>query len=301
MDKLYEALKRLLPDDTVREVTGAIQDILTETVREKDMEFNEKLEDAYTQLSAEKEKAERVGLEGYQQAYAIINDLRNRIEMVKAQKDKEMYEGFTEAYEMIKAERAKVNSISSEVYEEYDGKFDSMNKFYVDKIHEFLRTKGPEIYEQARRDAMNDPRTFEHKVAMDKIVDIVGGYISDEDQIYATSSKLDEAHKKIDELKSQIKLMEGRNINLSHQNTKLNEQLRHSVNVINENRSYARKNRKGQQATGRGHKVMLENDDVIITEHNNPTKNVREENTLVESLHIDKKTLNLLAGTIKGN
>jgi len=50
------------------------------------------------------------------------------------------------------------------MYEEYDNKLNQMKSYIVDKVDEFLQLKGSEIYEQARRDVLSDPRLAEHKV-----------------------------------------------------------------------------------------------------------------------------------------
>jgi precorrin-6B methylase 2 len=42
----------------------------------------------------------------------------------------------------------------------------------------------------------------EHKVALDKIVDIAANYLNTEDRAVATSSKLEEAYQAIDDLKA---------------------------------------------------------------------------------------------------
>ena len=72
-----------------------------------------------------------------------------------------------------------------------------MKEYIVDKVDAFLQYKGGELYEQARRDVLNDPAMAEHKVALDRIVDTVSEYISDEEYTLATSSKLEEAKKSI--------------------------------------------------------------------------------------------------------
>jgi hypothetical protein len=56
-----------------------------------------------------------------------------------------------------------------------------------------------------KRDILNDPRMAEHKVALDKIVEVTSQYLSDEDFNGATSSKLEEALKSVEEMKGQLR------------------------------------------------------------------------------------------------
>lgn len=177
---------------------------------------------------------------------------------------------------MLLSERNSKGKVEVDLYEEYDGKLAEMKSYIVDKVDQFLQLKGGEIYEQARHDLMNDPRVVEHKVALDKIINITSNYLSDEEKTFATTSKLDEATKKVEELKGQIRMLEARNIRLSTDNTRLNESVRRSSNVINEARKALpvdnkrtkliteQKERatKVKSASGRGH-IDTENVQVI--------------------------------------
>lgn len=302
MDKILESLRKLLPEESLSEVTSAVEDMVNEVKKELTNEFNAQLEEAYAELAAEKEEAEKTAIQGYHEAYALINDLRNRMELMREEYEQEQHEGFEEAYEMIKKERSKNQNLSREIYEEYDAKLDQMKEFFADKLDEFLHTKGEEIYEQAKRDILSDPMTLEHKVAMDKIAEIVSKHVILDEQFFTSSSKLEETSRRVKDLEAQIRMMEGRNIKLSHDNTSLNERLREAVNCINENRQYERKNRKPQQVSGRGHRVYNEEDVVVIAENNNNVKRVhakKEEPVNSIKLELSNKELDILAGTIK--
>jgi hypothetical protein len=202
---------------------------------------------------------------------------------------------------MLLSERSKNKSIEVDIYDEYDSKLNEMKDYIVDKVDQFLQFKGTEIYEQAKRDVLKDPRMAERNVALDKIVEIAANYLSDEDYNFATGTKLEEATKSVEELKAQIKMMEARNINLSRQNTKLNEAVRHHQERLDENRQVEKKERtqKAKQVSGRGHQQVEET--VVIAEHNNSKAAAHEEdtNTLLESIGLDRDTANLLAGTKK--
>jgi hypothetical protein len=280
MDKIVEALKKLLPEDQINEVAAAVKEMLEASKAELEAEFNTKLEEAYAQLSSELSEKEKTGYQGYQEAYAIINDLRNRLEMQREEYNKQLEEGYEEAYQLLIAEREKNNTLEVDMYEEYDKKLQEMKDYIVDKVDQFLQFKGSEIYEQAKRDVLNDPRMAEHKVALDKIVDITANYLSDEDYALATSTKLEESRKKLEEVQGQLRIMEARNIRLSTTNTQLTEQVRRAKEVINEGRQVKTEDKKAQviteqkervskvkNVTGRGH-TDTENVEVIA-EYNN--------------------------------
>ena len=237
--KIIDSLKKILPEEQVNEVASAISDMLSESQENLEQEYNKNLEEAYSQLSGELAEAEKTAYQGYQEAYEIINDLRSRLEVQKAEFEKTLEEGYEEAYQMILAERNSKSKVEVDLYEEYDQKLAEMKNYIVEKVDQFLQLKGGEIYEQARHDLMNDPRIVEHKVALDKIVNTVSKYLSDEERTFATSSKLDEATKAIDELKGQIRMLEARNIRLSTDNTRLNETVRKTNNVLTESRKVA--------------------------------------------------------------
>ena len=237
MDKITEALKKLLPENQFNEVSSAVQDMLNSAKDEMEKEYNKNLEEAYAQLSQDLESAEKTAYQGYQEAYAIISDLRNRLELQSEEFNKVMEEGYEEAYQMLLAERNKNKDIETELYEEYDGKLAEMKNYIVEKVDQFLQQKGVEIYEQAKKDILSDPALVEHKLALDKIADITSSYLKNEDAAFATSSKLNEASKSIEELRNQVRLLEARNIRLSTDNTKLHETVKKFNSLVNENKS----------------------------------------------------------------
>lgn len=236
-NKIKEALEKLLPEDQLSEVVSAIEEMLAEAKDGLEAEYNTKLEEAYAELSKELKDAEEVAEKGYSEAYSIIGELRNRLEVQGEEYEAALEEGYEEAYQMLKEERSKNKNLEVELYEEYDKKLAEMKEYIVDKVDQFLQFKGSEIYEQAKNDLLNDPRTAEYKGAFDKIVDITSDYLSDEDYAVASSAKFEEAKKAIDDLKGQIKLLEARSIRLSTENTKLNEAVRTANNMLNEQKA----------------------------------------------------------------
>jgi hypothetical protein len=222
-NKITEALKKMLPSDQVNEVASAVAEMIEDAKTEMEAEFNKNLEEAYSQLSGELSEAEKTAYQGYQEAYEIINDLNSRLGVQKEEFETALEEGYEEAYQMLVNEKNSKATVETNLYEEYDSKLAEMKNYIVEKVDQFLQHKGSEIYEQAKRDLINDPRLLEHKVALDKIVNIASDYLSDEERTFGTSKKLEEASKAVQELKGQLRIMEARNIRLSTDNTRLHE------------------------------------------------------------------------------
>lgn len=234
MDKIADALKKLLPEADVAQVAAAVTEMLESAKAELHQEYESKLEEAYAKLTAELASAEKTAEEGYAEAHAIIAELRTRLERQGEEYKAEQLEGYEEAYQMIKKLEEEKEQLSTALYEEYEKKFSKQKEYMIDKLDEFLSAKGQEIYEQARRDVMNDPRMAEHKVALDKIAGITSQYLSDEDFDGALSTKLEEATRSVEDLRGQIRTLEARNVKLSVENTKLNESVRQAAELITE-------------------------------------------------------------------
>ena len=294
-NKIASALKKLLPEDQINEVAAAVAEMVEESKAEMETEYNKNLEEAYTQLSGELSEAEKTAYQGYQEAYEIINDLNARLQVQKEEFETALEEGYEEAYQMLLSERKNKDSVETNLYEEYDSKLAEMKNYIVEKVDQFLQYKGAEIYEQAKRDLINDPRLIEHKVALDKIVNITSDYLSDEERAFGTSKKLEDASKQVEELRGQLRIMEARNIRLSTDNTRLNESVRKvNTNMINESKMAAIKQNatakvakrsvvteqnarvaKVEKASGRGH-TDTENVQVIAEFNDNGSGVVNE-------------------------
>lgn len=300
MEKIVEALTKLLPEDSVQEVSEAVKVELEKAKQECEQEFNSKLEEAYAELSKELKSTEETALQGYQEAYAIIEDLRKRLEVQQKEFESSMEEGYEEAYQMLQSEKSKNENLEVEMYEQFNQKLSEMKEYMVDKIDAFLSYKGQEIYESARREILNDPSMAEQKVVLDRVVECVADYISDEDYHSVVNSRLAEAEKKIEELKGQTKILEARNIRLSTENNKLNESVRKAEQVLNEQVKEEKQERveKAKNAQGRGRAV---NDPELVAEwsdNKQPNKKEDVDTTLVESLDPEfLRQMQVLAGT----
>ena len=279
---VLETLKKLLPEDKVKEFVPAVEAMLDEAKSEIEAEYQKNLEEAYAQLATEKAEAEAVGEQGYQEAYSIIQDLRGRLETQQAEFDAALEEGYEEAYQALLNERAKKESLEVEIYDEYDKKLQEMKDYMVDKLDEFFKHKTAELRNEVRREVMNDPSVAEHKVALDKVVGILSDYITDDQYQLANSNKLEQAVQLLDDLRNQKRILESRNLKINEHYRMLAEQVKAGTATLTESRK--EKVSKAANATGRGRKVT-ENIEVI-REHNNDTQQPQQDsddNTLSEA------------------
>jgi hypothetical protein len=283
MDKILEALSKALPDEQFKEVSAAIKgyltDAKTELKAELEAEAQSELDKAYEKFSGEVKEGEKVAEQGYKEAYAIIEDLRNRLETQRAEMQATLDEGYEEAYQMILAEKGEKEKLETTLYEQYESNLGKMRDYMVDKLDQFLKLKGKEIYEQARRDIMSDPRTAEKQVVLDKIIENVSDYISDEQYTAASSTKLAEAQKAVQEANGRVKLLEARATRLSAENTKLNESVRHNEQVIREAAENDKNRRadKAKNVTGKGNSSFDPKREKVIAEFNNNAAEVETE------------------------
>jgi hypothetical protein len=299
MKKILEALKGLLPEDKAKPVAEAVNTMIDGAKAELEKEYDNKLQEAYAHLADELKKAEGTAETGYQEAYSIIQELRGRLETQQAEFESAMDEGYEEAYQMLVGERGKNEKLEVDIYEEYDKKLADMKEYMVDKIDEFLNYKTKQLVQEAKKEASNDPTIAETKVTLDRIVELVGGYITDEDYTLATSSKLEEALKMLEELRGKQRILEARNIRLSTENKKLNEAVRTTGEALNE----STKNKKeraesAKNVTGRG-KRELDNVEVIAEHNETPAPKKDTDNTLVESYGKQMDDMKVLAGLAK--
>lgn len=277
MDKISEALKKILPAEHVNEVSKAVEEMMAEQYKGLETEFQNKLDEAYSQISEEKTRAELVAEQGYQQAYEIIGSLMTRLDEQRSEFETALEEGFEEAYNELQAEKGKNGNIEVELYEEFDKKLQEMKEFMVDKVDQFLGLQEVEIYEHAKRDVLNDPRIAEHRVIVAKMSEMLSDYMDNDTVKNVSSSKVEEAYKQIEALKGQLRIVEAKNVRLSSHNNKLNEQVREANDLITEATKVERKERtsKAKNASGRGNRVGA---DQILSEYAAPTSEGKDQN-----------------------
>ena len=68
-NKIVSALKKLLPEDQIHEVSEAVVAMINEAKEDMESEYNKNLEEAYSQLSGELSQTEKTAYQGYQEAY----------------------------------------------------------------------------------------------------------------------------------------------------------------------------------------------------------------------------------------
>jgi hypothetical protein len=300
---LLEALKSLLPEEKVTSITSAITEAMNEAKTELEGEYQAKLDEAYANVAKQLEESEKTAETGYQEAYSMISELRNRLDTQKVEFEKAMEEGYEEAYQLLQQEKSKSDTVEVDMYSEYDKKLAEMKEYMVDKVDEFLKVKGQEIYAQARRDVVNDPRLAEHRVALSKIVDIVSDYITDDDAISATNSKLEEARKSLQELEGQKRILEARTIRLSTENNKLTDSVRTLNEQVKSTKAQVLTEAKKEKieiarnVQGRGEKVLDPKVTRVITEAAKETEN----KNIDEEVDAEMKAIQILAGVRKAD
>ena len=277
MDKISEALQKILPAEHVNEVRKAVEDMMAEQYKGLETEFQNKLDEAYSQISEEKTRAEVVAEQGYQQAYEIIGSLMTRLDEQRSEFETALEEGFEEAYNELQAEKGKNGNIEVELYEEFDKKLQEMKEFMVDKVDQFLGLQEEEIYEHAKRDVLNDPRIAEHRVIVAKMSEMLSDYMDNDTVKNVSSAKVEEAYKQLESLKGQLRIVEAKNVRLSSHNNKLNEQVREANDLITEATKVERKERtsKAKNASGRGNRVGA---DQILSEYAAPASEGKDQN-----------------------
>lgn len=281
MDKITEALKKILPAEHVNEVRKAVEDMMAEQYKGLEAEFQSKLDEAYAQISDEKAKTELVAEQGYQQAYEIIGSLMTRLDEQREEFETALEEGFEEAYQELQSEKGKNGNIEVELYEEFDKKLQEMKEFMVDKVDQFLGLQEEEIYEHAKRDVLSDPRIAEQRVVVSKMAEMLSDYIGTDNLGGVSSAKLEETHKELESLKGQLRIIEAKNVRLNAQNTKLNEQVREANGLLTEAAKVERKERasKAKNASGRGNRVGA---DQILSEYAAPAQPASRDQDLME-------------------
>lgn len=291
-EKIMESLSGLLPEETQGQVASAVSSILEDLHKEYEESYNEKLKEAYAEMAEENENNVKKAVESYEKAYEIISDLRNRLEVQKEELDEAYTQEYEEAYQMLVEERNKNEELESRLYEEYDARLNDIKEYMVDKVDQFLAQQGEKFYEMAKQEVLNDPAILEHKVAFDKIVDVVGDYISDEEMIFNTSSKVNGLNDQVEKLSKEKRLLEAKVIRLESDNNKLNEvageaQKLLQEQVLNEEKEWVKRSR---NAEGRG-EVAEEDRQVLLGEYAskeagaknvNEHSNYQESNTIVE-------------------
>lgn len=286
IEQVMKALAGLIPEDAQKTVEEAVSKFLENAVAELEKEYSEKLEDAYKTITEEKAADEAIAEQGYTQAWEIITDLRDRLEIQKEEFEQALEEGYEEAYQMLQEERSKNDTLEVSLYEEYDKRMADVKEYMVDKIDQFLALQGEKYYEMAKKDVLNDPAVAEQKLAFEKVLEVAQNFLSDEDFAYATSGRIDQLAKQLDEQKVHIKTLEAKNMRLATQNQQLTEAVKHQHAVLTEAKNNERTARtqkaKNAEARGQGHLDRKDQRQVIIGEQQDVSGETVAEQTTVD-------------------
>jgi hypothetical protein len=239
-DKVLEALAGLLPTGTDRDkVAAAVASLLDEAVASVKAqvvaEYNDKLDEGYRIIAEEREKDWQTAELGYKQAYDIIADLRARLTRQEEEFQATLVEEYEKAYQMILVERAKNEELETVLYEEFNKRTEAIREYIVEKCDEFLGEMGDEYYELARREVLNDPCMAEHRVAFERVLDVAKDYLSDEDIMLNTGSKVAELEQQVEHLAVTKRQLEAKNMRLMTENSRVHEYLRETKELIEKN------------------------------------------------------------------
>ncbi len=295
MDKITEVLKKILPAEHVAEVAKAIEESMNDQVAALDAEYEEKLNEAFASVASKEQSLEALAEQGYQQAYEIIGSLMTRLDEQREEFETALEEGFEEAFNELEKEKGKNENIEVELYEEFDKKLKEMKEFMIDRLDVFLSEQEVEIYESAKRDVLNDSNLAEQRVIVAKMAELLSDYMSNDDLTALSGGKIEEAHKAVEDMKSQMRMLEAKNVRLATQNTKLSEAVRQAEGLITEATKVEKKERasKAKNASGRGQRVVAEQ---VITEFVAPTTNKSDEGADVREAHDPLNDLLVLSG-----
>jgi hypothetical protein len=288
-DKILEALSGLIPENAQSKVNSVITATLDEAVAELDKEYNAKLEEAYKTVTAERENDWKVAEQGYQQAYEIITDLRNRLDLQKEEFEQTTEEEYKKAYDMLVEERKKNETLAETLQAEYEKRHAEEMMELIDNIDQFLAKQGNEYYEMARQDVLNDPYLVEHRVGFEKVIDVVQDYLSEENVMLKTNTKVEELNRQLEQTKNQMRILESRNMKLMTENTKMSNYVRQTKELVEEGMITEQKERleKGKNVEGRGFVTNEpERELKVISETVDRTATVKtddEQPTLLES------------------
>ncbi len=294
-ETILEALAGLIPEEAQEKVSTAVVAYLDEATADIEKEAADKLEDAYQIIADEREKDWQVAEEGYGQAYGIIADLRARLETQRDEFEQTLEEEFASAYEMLQEERKKNQDIEQVLYEEFDNKLKSIKEYMVDRVDAFLGEQGEEYYEMARREVLSDPCMAEHRVALESILDITRQFLSDEDAMLSSSSQADELSRQLEQVEVAKRRLEAKNMRLMTENSKMQEYLTETKEIIEQNILNEQNERieQAQNVEGSGETVNEPEREIVLGEavesnatNNNETVNYDEPRTITEQWQV---------------
>lgn len=305
MDRLNEeiikALNGILPEDAVNtisgQITSTIKEYKTQVENELKEEFQEKLDEAYNEIKKTRESLNEEMKLGYTQAYDLICEYKDRLRIQHEEHERMMDEGFQEAYDMLEEEKQKNTTLEMELNEEYEQKYQSLKKWYAQKLDQFLPTQREKYIEAVKKDLLNDPTFAENKLAFDKMLEAAATVLSEEDFAVGSKAKLDTVAKENEDLKGKLKILESRNMRLSMDNNKLQESVRLTESRILKESVEEKKERikKAKKVEGRG-SIINEDRQVQVVIGEKDNEPARETKALKEAEDSIKREWAKLSG-----
>ncbi len=271
-ESVLKALSGVLPDEVVSKVSDVITNTLEEATKEIEAEYQERLDESHEEFKKQLAKTQQETENGYAQAYELIAEYKDKIELIKEEHERNSNEICQEAYEMLEQERAKNTELEGDLQREYDEKLEDIQKYYVKKLDEFLPTQANKYYEAARKDLLNDPVFAEHKNAFEKILEAAATVLTDNDFAVAGNAKSETVIKENEELKKKVQRLEGNATRLKMDNEKLTEAVRVAkTQLLTEQKVEKKEERKkviekAKKAEGRGKVELNEERQVVLGE-----------------------------------
>jgi len=269
---ILEALAGLIPEEARDKVAAVVTSLLDEAVTdlrsEMEAEYNEKLEEGYKTITAEREKDWQTAEEGYRQAYDVIADLRARLARQDEEFQQTLEEEYESAYQMILAERQKNESLHDMLYEEFDKKLKTMKEYMVEQLDQFLAQQGDEYYEMARREVLNDPCLLDHRLAFERVLDVAKDYLSDEDIMLNTNTRVEDLERQLESVQVTKRQLESKNMRLMTENNKMHDYLKETKELIEKNVLNEQNERleRASNVEGRGQTVSEPEREVLLGE-----------------------------------
>lgn len=270
-EKVLAALSGLIPADAHAKVSQALHEAIDAAVAEVDAQRLAEMSELKAYYEAKLHEAEQISEKGYAEAYEMITELRHSRERLREEFERQLEEGYEEAYQMLLAERKKNDNLEVDLYEEYDGRVGEIREYLIEKVDRFLGEHGDLFFDAVKREVLNDPGYAEHKVTLERVLEAVQPFLSDEDYAQATSSRVHDLERKLHEQTALVRSLEARTMRLHTENTKLNEVARQAHDVLAESARVERNARRelARNVQSRGQRVA--NDQVqVIAEVNNP-------------------------------
>jgi len=263
-DQILEALAGLVPDVEREKVNG----LVTSLVSDMEAGYEARLEEAKAEMEKTRASDWETAKKGYAQAQEIIEDLRQRLALQSEEHKTMMKEEFKKAYDEILAERQKNTDLEARLYDQYNARLKEGQEYMVDKLDAFLADMGEEYYEAAKAEVLNDPCLAEHRVAFDKVLEIASRFVTEEDSLLNTQSKVEELGRKLELAEAAKQRAESKAMRFMTENHQMQQFLKETKAIIEQNVLNEQNERlsNASKVEGRGKAVVEPEREVVIGE-----------------------------------